>query len=163
MPGPMPPPPRSTPLPAAATLTLAFALAFVLLPGCKWTQTPTAEVTRVEVVSQGREGGVLAFDVRVDNANDFPLTLPRASYTVTVDGAGTYDSPPVIPMRTLSPLGEQVLRFTAAFPANAPLSGRDYSLSGSASYDDPSELRQAIEETGLPKPWFDFASQGTLP
>lgn len=131
-----------------------------LAVGCE--SVPSADVLDVRVIDQTEQGGRVIMEVDVINPNDFPLPMPTADYTVTVEGVGTFTFDGVIPLVVMPVQGTQTLELPAAYSTTEPLAGKPFTASGTIYYDPPGEFRAFLKESGFPLPDVEFSREGTV-
>lgn len=132
------------------------------MTGCISAAPPTVQVVGAQVVEQSPEGASLAVALVLTNPNDVALPLPEASYTLRVDGVGSYSSIE-LPARVIGPRSAQSLTLPAAVETDGqPLAGRAWDIDGTVTYEPENGVRRFLTETGVPLPVAFFNGDGTL-
>ncbi|MEM6333138.1 MAG: hypothetical protein AAF823_07340 [Planctomycetota bacterium] len=155
-------------------LALMALVAATLLGGCLGPPTPRAEVIGVDVEDVTADGARVVVRVAVTNAGEVELPMPKATYTLSVDGldAFSFTAVPdtVVPMDG----GQTVMVLPAAFglsgleagdgaeTASGGLAGRGYRVSGSLTYEPPGDLRRLATNYRVPLPFATFDASGVL-
>lgn len=163
-------------MPKFGAPTLAL-LALLVVPGCGiprsigraategFVERPGIELVDLAVTRRTPEGVAFAATVEMANANDVELPLDRMQLRLRVDGLGAFDAPSP-PRVSLPPRGVRRVVLRAALPAptpaDAPLGGRAYRCTVSATYVPPGEVREIGTESGLPLPVTRTSVRGTL-
>ncbi|MEM0915743.1 MAG: hypothetical protein AAGK09_14200 [Planctomycetota bacterium] len=132
------------------------------LSGCIGTPSPKAEVIGVDVSDVSDEGTAVVVRVSVTNEGEVELPLPKADYTVTVEGAEPFSL--VMVPDTVAPMGEgslSVIELPAAF-AGGDLTGRAWRVSGTLTYEPPGDLRRLATDYRVPLPFTLFSGEGVL-
>ena len=137
-----------------------LALMLGVLGGCE--ASPAVDVADVRIVDQTEQGGRVLLELDVSNPNDFPLPMPTANYTVTIEGAGTFTFDGVVPLAVMPMQASQTLTLPAAYSTATPLVGRSYRAYGHVTYDPPGEFRAFLKESGFPLPNVDFDKTGVV-
>jgi len=148
-------------------MSKAIAVAVLMLTGlglggCLGTPSPRAEVVGVDVADVSGDGTRVIVRVAVTNESDEELPLPKAEYTVSVEGVETF-SYTAVPT-TVVPIGEgstSMMELPAAF-AGGDLTGREYRVSGSLTYTPPGDLRRLATDYRVPLPITLFSGRGVL-
>ena len=143
------------------SILVLAAMLMAMFVGCN-SAAPTVDVTHVRIIDQTEQGGRVMLQVELINPNNYPLPMPTANYTVTIDGAGTFEFDGVVPLAVMPWQGTQTLDFPAAFSTRAPLVGRSYTAKGSIRYNPPGELRAFLTESGFPLPHIGFNTSGVV-
>lgn len=124
------------------------------------TATPTAEVTRVRLLSQGSDGGRVVADLKLANKADLPMPIQRLHWVLKVEGAPAYeletDGDATVPMG-----GTTELQLPAGIRA-ADLAGRRYLLRGEVVFKPDSIGQRLMRELGVPPPDRWFRAAGVL-
>ncbi len=131
---------------------------------------PSASVEHVRVIDQSAQGSRLEVLVRMENPNVVALPLPSATFTLTLQGIGTFsftDTPHVtLPAkRTDGEFGPgvQFLKLPAAVATNGKdTHGAGYRVNGSIIYEPPGEIRKLLTESRVPLPTMNFSKSGTV-
>ena len=143
------------------TVLFATLLTANLLGGCT-VHRPVAYVRSVALTDQTAEGGRVVVTVELDNQGETPLPLTEASYTVAVDGYGSFRFTEV-QAATMAANATQRVSLAAAFATDAAgLAGRSYHAFGRLFYEPPGEIRRILTDAGIPLPSVGFAASGRL-
>jgi hypothetical protein len=132
------------------------------LSGCLGTPSPRAEVVGVDVADVSDAGTRVVVRVAVTNEGEQELPLPKADYTVSVEGAETFRYRAV--PTTVVPIGQgsqSLVELPASF-AGGDYTGRAYRVSGSLTYTPPGDLRRLATDYRIPLPFTTFSGRGVL-
>lgn len=155
------------------SLSLFILIGVVGLAGCRVRDVdaqPSAYVMGVEVIEKTREGARLEVVVVLQNPNFVALPLTLSSYTITVEGVGTYhfsdhlrQTLPAGVKEGGSAVGRQTLRLPVALGSqgNSP-AGLSYRVQGSVQYQPPGSIRKLLTEANVPLPSIPFEGTGEI-
>lgn len=132
------------------------------LTGCISALPPSVEVVRAQITEQSPEGARVEVSLVLSNPNNIAIPLPKASYTLAVEDAGSYASID-LPARVLGPNGVQSIRLPAALVTKGQdVSGQPWKINGSVTYEPENFLRVFLTESGVPLPLVLFSGNGVL-
>lgn len=153
-----------------STSVCLLIAALALAGGCTSNiAAPTAQVTSISLAEQSTQGARVEVTVRLTSDNDVPLPLVECTYTVTLEGVGSFSFTEhpnrAIPARrsdiNAGP-AEQTITLVAAFAADGDVKGRNCRVQGTIVYEPPGEVRKVLTETYVPLPSVPFSGNAVL-
>jgi len=148
-------------------MTPLFAfVAATLLPGCQGLnlslRTPESQVADMELTEQTDEGARVVTTVTIDNPNETVLPVSRAHYRLAVEGAEPFAFT-TVPAIALPSEATQTIWLPAAVATDGEsVVGRQYTVTGYATYRPPGEFEAVLFGSGFPLPRTRFRAEGTL-
>ncbi len=157
-------------------------LAVAMSGGCAWynpVPTPGAAVKSATLANQTGDASRVEVVIELSNESPTPLPLVQCDYTINVAGVGSFsfsDKPNrTLPGRPRDPGattpgavgaagdGLQQLILPASFAAGGQnVKGAAYQVSGSVTYEPPTEMRKLLTDSYVPLPTVQFSGNGTI-
>ncbi len=122
-----------------------------------WTAAPNITVHAVRRVAVSDAGAALQIDLSVEHANDNPVPLIEAKYTLTVDG-NRYTT--ATHPNAVAAVGRAV-RFTLPAVLSAAAGDR-YTVTGHVRYKPPGQFREVLTDLSIPLPTTAFEGSGQI-